>query len=283
MRRRRRKNNTLTLAAYSGVLVLCMGVVGYAAFSVYGKATADRYGCFADVPQAHTLVLVDASEPRFDAEQARSLRRYFAAIYDKLGFNEELSVYTSEGDQIASVLKPRFHVCGQASSPEQLEGINAEAGSAGYLKKQRQRLYEKVFAPEVEALLSEKPDEARRQTHQSPILELIADLSRSPELKAGSRLILVSDLIQNSDSAHFCVVKGDMPRFAEFAKRTVYQSRLRPRPLEGTEVEVLMLQRPAYGPYCRDEEELRSFWRDYLVANGAEKPRFVRIRHGRGG
>ena len=79
----------------------------YAAMQMAGKATPDKIGCYAGVPQAHTLALVDASQPRFDADQARSIRRYFEELYAGLGFNERLSVYTSEGDQMASVMKPR--------------------------------------------------------------------------------------------------------------------------------------------------------------------------------
>lgn len=54
-------------------------------------------------------------------EEARSLRTYFDRLYDTLGFNERLSFIASEGDQVASVAEPRFHVCGQAERPEQFE------------------------------------------------------------------------------------------------------------------------------------------------------------------
>ena len=280
----RSKQKRLSKLVTSGVaLALGVGGMGYTALHLSGQRTPDRYGCFDGIEQAQTQVLVDASEPRFDPDQVRSLQRYFQQSYDTLTFNERLSFYTSEGDQIASVARSRFHVCGQATHPEQLEAINAGTGSDGYLKKQQQRLYEKVLEPELDALFATDAEDARRQRHQSPILELIADLSRLPTLKPGSRLIIVSDLLQNSDSAQFCRVKGDMPSFAKFKQRAVYQ-RLKPQSLQGVEVEVLMLQRHGYGQgglsYCSSEEELKTFWRDYLQANGVRNSRFIRIRSG---
>jgi hypothetical protein len=285
MRRRRSRRSNRLVPVYAGVLGLCLAGVGAAVWQVQGKKAPDRYGCFEGVGQDQTLVLVDASEPHFDAEQARSLTRYLRQLYDRLGFNERLSFFTSEGDQMASVARARFHVCGQASSPEQLEAVNAEGGSEGYLAKQRERLYERRLAPELEALFSATPDLSRRQLRKSPIMELVADLARSPAMKPGSRLVIVSDMIQNSDSAQFCRVKNDMPPFSLFSQRSAYQ-RLKPRSLEGVQVEVLMLQREDYGKewlrYCYSEEELRAFWRDYLVANGVRDPHFTRIRYAKG-
>ena len=283
-RRKRHRQQLRTVLAYSSALALCLGGLGYAAWQSFGKLSPDAFGCIDGAPQAQTLVLFDASEPRFNDEQARSLRRYFDQLYERLDFNEKLSVYTSEGDQVASVLKPRFHICGQASSPEQLDTVGAVSAQSGYLRKERQRLYDKHLAPELDILLSAEPDESRRQLYQSPMLELITDLSRSPNLMPGSRLIIISDLIQNSDSAQFCRAKNHMPSFAVFQDRTIYQTRLKPQPLQGLQVELLMLQRLGYGQeglrYCRDEEELRAFWRGYFKANGVSNPHFIRIRLG---
>lgn len=280
--KRRSRHNIPVLLAYAGVLMLLIGGLSYAAFQAYGKPTADAYGCFDAAPQPHTFTVFDANEPRFNEEQARSLRTYFDQVYETLDFNERLSFVTSEADQVASVTAPRFHVCGQATAPAQLEAIGAAGAQAGYLKKQEERLYEKLVAPELTALLSLDPREKRRQLYQSPIIEMIGDISPMPELKPGSRIILVSDLVQNSDSAQFCRTQNDMPRFSVFKQRPVY-ARLKPKSLEGIEIEVLMIQRLGYGrtglEYCSSEDELIAFWRDFFDDNGAAA-RFIRIRHG---
>ncbi len=75
-----------------------------------------------------------------------------------------------------------------------------------------------------------------------------------------------------------------MPSFRVFRERETYRQRLVPRSLEGIEVTVLLLQRYGYGQgflkYCKNEEELTTFWRDYFTGNGTVNPVFIRIRSG---
>jgi len=272
----------------SGVLVACMGGLGYAAFSTIDQKTPDQYGCYdEDIEQRHTFVLFDASVPRLNKEQHRSVHHYLDELFANLEFNERLSVITTEGDQISSLPKARFHVCGAARSSQELEDIGAQSASAGYLRKQKQRLYGKVYAPQIEAMLSQTPDEARKQVSQSPVLEMIKNISSMRDFAPGSRLISIGDHLQNSESAQFCTKQNHMPPFRIFRERETYQQRLVPRSFEGVEVVVLLLQRYGYGQgflrYCKNEEELTAFWRDYFIGNGAVNPEFIRIRDGHTG
>jgi len=287
MRRRKQKNDLPKIVMLSAVLLTCAGGLGYAAFSTMGQPIADRYGCFDDVEQRNSFVLFDASEPRLNEEQHRSARHYLDELYANLEFNEHLSVITTEGDQISSTPKARFHVCGSARSPQELEDIDAQSASVGFLKKQKQRLYDEVYAPQIEAMLSQTPDETRRQLSQSPVLEMVKAVSKKKDFTPGSRLIVLSDMLQNSDSAQFCVRQNHMPPFRIFREREIYQQRLVPRSFDGVEVVVLLLQRYGFGQgflkYCKDEEELTGFWRDYFIGNGAVNPAFIRIRDGHTG
>ncbi len=278
--RKSQTNWPLLIVALAAIVAAVAGL-GYAAYQAYGKPIPDHYGCYDGVEGKQTFVLIDASEPRFDSNQQRALHRYFRIAFDQLGFGDRISVFTTEGDQQASVLAPRFHICGSATRLEELTAIGADSVMAGYLKKQRQRLYDKRFLPELEDVLSDDPEKVRRQTTQSPMLEMVADLSRKPNVGAKTKIVLVSDLVQNSpDSVQFCRVQNDMPPFSHFAQRRIYRERLKPRSLKGVDVDILMLQRPSYGPYCRDEDEIRRFWTDYFRANGVAVPRVIRIRHG---
>ena len=117
MRRRSRNNNVLKTVGLSSILAVGIGGLSYIAWQSMGKATADEYGCFDEAPQRQTVVLVDVSGPKFNEEQTRSLFRYFNQLYSKLEFNERLSVVTTAEDQIGSIPKARFHVCGQATKP----------------------------------------------------------------------------------------------------------------------------------------------------------------------
>lgn len=283
MRRKTRKQLPKLILA-GGALSVCCAVMAYLTLQSMGTLSADALGCYAGIDQPQSVVIIDASEPRWDAAQARALFTYFSQLYDGLAFNERLSVYTTEGDQLASVVAPRFSVCGQATSSAELAQVNAAEASAGYLARQKQRLFDEVLMPELNQLLSLTPDASRRQKYESPILEIIQAVTRAARLDAGDRLAVVSDFIQNSESARFCRVQGDMPRFAAFKERPVYQGRLMPYSLNGVRVDALMLMRGGYGQdelqFCTSEDELRGFWREYFTENGAERVDFIRVRSG---
>ena len=285
MRRRTRKMLPNIIAA---CLVLTVFISGFGTLIVssFGVAVADEFGCFDTASQYQTVIVVDASAPRWNREQGRSLRTYMDRLYEHLRFNERLSVFTTEGDQIASVVSARFTVCGQATHPDQLAQIGAGQAQAGYLERQTQRLYDDLLTPELNALLTLTPDESRLQLNESPVLETIRSVSRATLLQPGDRMVVISDMVQNSESARFCKVRGDMPSFDVFKNRLVYQDRLIPESLDGVRVEALMLMRGGYGqfgPYCPGgEEEVRGFWRGYFSQNGASEVQFTRIRLGSG-
>ena len=281
MRRRTKQNNTLKLLALAGVLILCIGGLVFAVLQVGSLRTPDKYGCFSKIEVPVTAVLVDSSEPRWNEQQGRALRIYLDTLFDELRFNERLEVYTTEGDQVSSIVKPRFHVCGQTTSSDELEADGAPSGNAGFLRKQKERLYHKVLAPELDALLTLNPDESRRQFYQSPILETIKAISR--KLKFGDQLRVISDLLQNSDSMQACRTFNELPPFSAFKKRAVYKQKLKPKSLEGVHVQVLMLQRYGYAQgelkYCT-ESELQDFISDYFIDNSVESFDFIHIREG---
>ena len=282
-RRQRKGGFTRKAAVYAGALSLCAAGLGYAVIDNLSTLTPDAMGCYATAHPRETFVFFDASEPRFNEEQARSLHAYFDGLYANLALNERVRFYTTEGDQVASIPTPRFSVCGRARTPQALEDIGAAAANAGYPRKQKQRFLEKIYAPQLSAMFALTANDRRAQAYQSPILETLQAISRVPGFKPGSRLVIVSDLLQNSDSAQFCRTQGHMPRYARFKKRPVY-ARIRPLSMEGIETDVLLLQRQGFGHpqglrYCSGEDELRRFWQDFLSDHGASV-RFLRIRDG---
>jgi len=281
--RRKKSRSSLKIAGLVGFLLVCAGGLAATALHYHGKAMPDAYGCYKGVRGTESIVMLDASEPRFNAEQRRSLLTWFEELYDGLNFGDRLQIFTTEGDQVASVIAPRLTLCGAAQSSQELESIGALPAEDGYLRRERERRLETVFRPAVEAMLALEPAAERLQAAQSPVAEMLQAISRRPEVRAGSRLYVLSDLIQSSDLARFCTVKNAMPRFARFKQRPAY-ARVRPDDLAGVEVTLLMLQRQGYGtaalPYCRDEDEIYAFWQDYFIDAGAVPPTRIRIRNG---
>lgn len=282
--KRKHKKQLISAAKVGGfaATVVSIGVIGIMSL---GQATPDRFGCYDADSQPQTVVLVDASTPRWDSAQARSLRTALERLFNGLRGNERLSFFTTEQDAIASVVEPRFHVCGAPRNDAELKALNAPEAMDGYLQKQRERLYEDKLAPELDALLSAVPAAGRQQLYESPIMEMIQSVQRASGLKAGDKLVIISDMLQFTESARFCVVQGDMPAFDRFAQRPVYQS-LQPQDMSGVEVEILMLVRFGYGraplSFCASEHELATFWQDYFRANGAQA-HMTRVRYSAGG
>jgi len=285
---RRRKNTTpspLTLSAYVMGILAGTGLLAYLAFATLDDPVANKLGCYAEGPHSEVVVAIDVSPPRWNAEQQRAIYRFLSEVHENLRFNERLSIFTTEGDAYAALLTPQVQVCGSANQAEDLESIGVAAPTAGYLVKERTRRFEKLVKPELDTILALEAEPSRTQEYQSPVLEMLQSLSRRHEFRYARRLIVVSDFLQNSETARFCTVQNDMPRFGEFAKRRIYQ-RVAPESFDGIDIDFLMLQRAGYGgpslPYCRDEEELQDFFYDYAEGNDARSVRLTRLRHGFG-
>jgi len=281
MKRRTRKKLP-QLAAAGTALSIDLAGLGYITIQSMGKITPDEFGCYESIEARTTAVMLDVSEPRWDKTMQRGLHTAFERLYDDLQPNERLTVYTTELSKLASIADPAFYVCGQFSSPDELPET-VEQAQAGYLKQQKQHLYDTVFKSALDKVLALDIPEDQRQVYESPIFEMIQTLNLSEDLSAQDRLWIVSDGIQSTESARFCTVKGAMPAFKTFKTRRIYQERLALPDLTDVEVQFLFLQRGDYGgktlPYCNSEEEIRRFWQDAFKDSGADVE-YVRIRSG---
>lgn len=219
------KSNFIKIIAYSIGIVLCTGALLYAVIQSVGKAVPDKIGCYKEATtNQHVHALIDNSNPRFSITQNRSIIRYFESLYDELEFNGKISIYTTGDHEIASISKASFSICKPATTGKELEKINAANASDGYLEKQKKRLYQQHFLPNLKAILAKDLEESKKAS-SSPLLEITADLSRLPSMKSGSKLVLISDLFQSSSSVKpFCFVKGALPIYSSFSQWPVYKS-----------------------------------------------------------
>ncbi|MFQ3244106.1 MAG: hypothetical protein ACI9SP_000731 [Arenicella sp.] len=279
--RRKNKDMPKLLAAAATLTLLCGGL-GYMAVDGWDEVGADQYGCYGASNKPTVAVIIDSSEPRWDKTQQRGIYTYFELLHNELGANQRLAVYTTQIHKVASILKPAFYVCGQAKSSDELPS-NAVQAQAGYLKRQKQRLYDEVFKPELDKVLALDIPEKERQVYESPIFELLQTVSHMESLSQGDTLVMVSDGVQSTESARFCSVQGAMPSFNSFKKRRIYKDRLKLPRLEGLDVSFLFLQRGGYGEgalrYCSSEEEIRAFWKAAFKDVGANVD-YIRVRSG---
>ena len=98
----------------------------------------------------------------------------------------------------------------------------------------------------------------------SAILETVqaAALRFAEDPETDGRLILVSDLIQNTEAANF--YRG-VPTFLTFRSGSLYRE-VATRRLAGVALTVLLL--PPNRPGAVDEKALRRFWTDYFTTQG---------------
>jgi len=269
-----------------GVAALLLGI-GYITVNDLSAAKPDELGCYLQAEgSASTTALIDSSEPGFDVVQSRDLIHAFSRIVQNdLSFNERFSMVTTQESQIGTFPPPVIQLCGSATSSEELEEIGAAGATQAFLKRQAEDMFKTRVEPRLKSVFSINPSDADRQKRESPVLEQIQNVAREYDLgdgKSTQKLILVSDLIQNTSELQFCSTQGHLPKFEMFKTQGHYD-RLKPPSLRGVEVSVYMLIRGTLGsaPYnfCT-EEELTQWWRDYFEDAGARNVRFIRIRRG---
>lgn len=270
-----------------GVGALAVGI-GYITFQDLNTLKPDEEtGCYIQTTaRDSTVAFVDSSDPGFDDVQSRDLVRAFTNLYKRdLGFNEHLSVITTQQSRIGTIPDPVIELCGNAKSSVELENIGAAGATTAFLKREAEKVFEKKVAPQLAEIFAVNPSSANRQSRESPILEQIQSLSRLPAFseRAGQKqLIIVSDMLQNTTDLQFCSTQGHLPSFSKFKESPEFD-RVRPGSLAGTDVTIYMLVRGILGeaPYAFcTEPELTQWWKDFLTDAGAQSVDVIRIRQG---
>lgn len=275
-----------TLLAASVSLVALAGG-GYLAAQDMSKARADEFGCYEQTEAlSQTVVLVDSSEPRFDTVQRRDLLTAFGDLFkNDLTFNEQLTLIATDASRIGTVPNPVVTRCGPPRSQDDLERVGAARATDAFLDRQADQIFDLEFQPHLDNVFAANPPDSQRQRAESPILEQIQSISRLRAFSSeavSKRLIVVSDMLQNTPDAQFCHMQGHLPGFESFQQQ-LYFERVEPRSLSGADVTVYMLVRGVLGqppyPYCTEDELVR-FWQAYFANAGAGSVDFIRLRQG---
>ena len=233
-------------------LLIAQGVFQAASSRVDPKSL-----CRTDRPLVgHTVVLVDVSDA-MQAEEIRQLLIRVEAIRKGIPKDAMLSVFFVN-ESSSDVLSERFCKCNPG------DGSDANPlwqGPAVIAKK-----WQTAFGAPLDSALREASHYS--ESNASPILEAIRYVTEHDDFTRSTtnrRLVIVSDMIQNSD--RFTLYGG--PRsFAEFS-RTEAATELMPD-LRDAEVEIEYLIRPRYRGLQNDK--LKQFWQDYFARAGAKTP-----------
>ena len=198
-----------------GMAALLLGI-GYITVNDLTAAKPDELGCYLQSDgSANTTALIDSSEPGFDVVQSRDLIHAFSRIVQNdLSFNERFSMVTTQESRIGTFPPPVIQLCGSAKTSAELEAIGAAGATQAFLKRQAEDQFNTRVAPQLAAVFSINPSDADRQRRESPILEQIQNVVREYDLsqdKGQQKLILVSDMIQNTSELQFCSTQGHLP------------------------------------------------------------------------
>ncbi|WP_155802627.1 hypothetical protein [Ponticaulis koreensis] len=235
--------------------------------------------CYAQSEQAETAIFIDNSvTPGLSSPQFRDFQTAFMNAWEAAPPNTRFSVFSTGRSVAGSIARPAFEFCKPASTPAEQDAFGGPDKPAPMLS----RIYDDAtahFEGTVHELISSSHD-PDMQAVDSPILEQLQAISRYSGFQGPDRRLLVfTDGIQNTETARFCAVAGDMPSFETFEQQQRYTF-VRPDSLDGSAVDILLIEgliTPNSLPYC-SEAELRTWWPDYFRANGARTVQLTRLR-----
>jgi hypothetical protein len=251
----------VTLALFAGAIVA-------ARLAIHQAAPLDaKTLCPAGGPTAVTVVLIDATDVIGPVQKAAIFDRLQPMIRN-LRKGEEVALY--QIDPTLDLLKPRFLMCRPVKPSE----VNEITGN----RRLAEQRFETAFRPAVEKALNAAL--ARPPSERSPIMEAIqgvsvgalqaADAGRSGGPPLPKRLIVVSDLLQNSEAASQYPAAPD---FAQFQTTPAY-ARTR-SDLSGVRIVILYLRRDT-ARIVQGLAHIR-FWDAWFASQGATVDDVIRI------
>lgn len=283
IRERHKKAQSSNLGSYLtlGACVLALGA--FVVSAVMGGGTKDlkSNGCLGDgLPGFSTALVSDTSPPLWNEMQKRSMLEYFSLLFDdRLRPNEKFTIYATSGKDWSNVPMVKVALCKPVQDGQQAVEAGGKDLAEPYLKNRDKLVFKKLYQPGIEAMLNIRPD-STDVMRDSPILEMTGAMSRIADMtgKPFSRLVLISDLIVNSDGVTFCYKPEQrIPSYEKFTQSPHWR-RLKPSPFTGVEVEVLLLER-SQKLHCTTDE-LEDFFKAYFLKNGAKSAKFIRLREG---
>ncbi|MAK59462.1 MAG: hypothetical protein CMK09_00635 [Ponticaulis sp.] len=281
-RRGGKSNNLLVWLGTALLPIIVLGLGGLAMTKAMGVERIDSAFCYDRSDQAEHVVFVDSSlKPDLSDQQLRDYVSGFERVWDRAAPNTRISTFTTARDTATSVPTPLFQMC----RPPRTSNEQAEIGAPGRTDMYLQREFgeaEALYRGVVARVLSDAQN-SEVTAIDSPIMEQLQSISRYDAFQGRDRsLTLISDGIQNSETARFCAVQGDLPSFSVFQSQPRYR-RVEPRSfadvrVDFLKVESIVLPQPG-AAYCT-HDEISIFWQDYFESQGVRSFEINRLRHG---
>jgi hypothetical protein len=263
---RRRRRQTWASVALFAVVGLVIAFVGYIAHTATPDPTLSAL-CGEGAPSAHTVVLLDSTDPLTETQRAEALRTVTAAR-ERLGEGERLSLYVLRAPrpQAPAEIVTLFSRC----RPRDGSGPIGPTDNPRILKD----IFEADFARPAEEAIAQMIEPAPAAT-TSPIVEALHQVATSREFApagADRELIIISDLLQKSEALDQ-YSKSAPKTFDRFRQsNSQYLSAI--DNLAGMRVRVLQLSSRYPG---LQTPARASFWEAYFKAAGVREYQVTRF------
>lgn len=172
------------------LIAAVLGGITYLYLTLQPEEYDSQTLCLVGAVPPHRVVVIDKTD-LYSADQAGSIEDVILSERDGLGVGERLSLYElNESGQLRNTNS--FSLCNPGAG-EQVNPL--------YRNPERvQARYEALFADPLDRALADLV--TPKDAPNSPIIEALARLSQDPSFDRtvpGRRIVLVSDMLQNSD------------------------------------------------------------------------------------
>lgn len=280
-RRGRRSQGSLGKKAAAILTPVCF--LTAAGFAMAYYASIEEQGadfCYERPNQHKSAIFIDNSLVQLSSAHIRDYRRGLENAYEVAPANSKILIYTTAGTTNGSIADPVFIQCKPPATVYEQERIGAPSKTAPQLNRDAEEAQHR-YASEIDRLIEEVQD-PDKLAGDSPILSQIQAISRDRRFQGRRRsLTALTDGWENSETARFCIRKGDMPAYNIFETKQAYQE-IKPKSFEGIDVSILLVEHgelsTSNAPYCTNHE-LRTWWQDYFKGNDASNVFVTRLRH----
>ncbi len=251
-RRRSRQKKQRTQAILNFVLAgLAVAIIGFAIYALQPEPYDELTLCeISDTLPPHTAIIIDKTD-EYSEQQAGLIAAVIRRSRDRLNVGERFTLF--ELDQFGQ-FDPRgeFSLC----NPGRGDQVNALFRNPERIEKRFNEKFDRPLQTVLEDLVVPK------EAPNSPVLEAMARLGQTEafsDLAPARRIVIISDMLQNSDA--FTAYGGggampaNMPSAIDVADSTL---RRFGDSLNGVSLEIRLIPRPRYVDMQRGA--LKDYW-----------------------
>ena len=262
-RRTKKRQDTISYVAGVGMIVAVLTIMGLILWYTPDPVERDPDTlCRSDGPSSITAILLDSTDS-FGSMTKEDLGNQMWDCLEESEENHEISIFAVDAIR-ENTLEPIIRVC-NPGDPDEADPLTQ---SRAIIERKWNQRFRQPLDEKLDSLLTAE------EAPSSPLMESVQSVSITHFQSAGRdtiprRLIIISDLLQNSDEISFYTEPPDFNRF----RRTPQARWLNPD-LRDVEIEIWLIQRRQ--SQQGDGGSLLKFFKSWLEEHGGRVVRVLR-------